>query len=690
MNCSTRLREEEQYHTSFNLTWELLAFVRAHLREGEKLSQVVTLTGTPINAQASTCEQYIREVWPILGLGLLVFIEDLCDQHFRHRGLSQVSMVRDFVRGGSFVNIEIKIKSDRTVINVDGPLESQMEVTEILAWLTAAVRSSTPLSLSSSEASLTFEDYGSWPERAFFRLQPKPLNSIRNGSRLCWHPLFEHSVIAVQFPYAPRTQGVGVELSPFLMATLAGIRTAVEFRGGLILRGLSTALIPLGLRYGEDAIQWHLATTNTTDDAIINGLLDEIEGIGYYRYYRVQDVQQLWAKKAYLGWCSFAMVRLGTQEAEYQDVTWSDPSKVRRHIEFSGFSLSLGSSGLGFGGPTGTANFVIPRAQRTHFMDVGNQLKDRLKYSIARPVIVYDTSDQRGWMIPIVCLILYMLHLRVGKLPKPPEASQDGLAPIPYSRADKEAAQEAYEILIKYMEPHSVSTLGNSEKRNDTLALFYIALDIFFGKSKELSTTSLESQTSDISGFELMDAVFAESPFRYNSRRIQRNSGGWAQFGDTVGILFCKGIGDAIIPGAGANKLCRPWSSVPAGFDYLGAYVPCVIDVLNRQGQHKGSERLRERIGYDLYATCHHAGDARCSHLQTYNQIADPPNDKKKRNLRRTKHEALPFADDSLSPQGAIILGKRTTLVKSRPGTLAGLNLPFWPRRSRTKPATDP
>ena len=280
MSCSTQiLKNEEQYLTSFDLTWEVLAFVQDHLGEAEKLSQIITLTGTPINAQASTCEQYIRELWPILGLRLLVFIEDLCDQHFRHRGLSQVSRVRYFWNGGSSVRIEIKIKSDGTVINVDGPLESQIEVIEILAWLTAAIRSSTPASLSSSEARLTFEDYGSRPERAFFKLQPKPLDPIRKGSQMCWYPLFEHSVIAVQFPYAQRTQGIGVELSPFLMATLAGIRTAVEFRGGLILRGLSTALIPLRMREGEDAIQWHLATTNTSDDAIIAGLLDEVEGI---------------------------------------------------------------------------------------------------------------------------------------------------------------------------------------------------------------------------------------------------------------------------------------------------------------------------------------------------------------------------------------------------------------------------
>ena len=221
--------------------------------------------------------------------------------------------------GSTSAVVEIRFKSDKTIVMVQGPLECQVKVTEILAWLTAAVRPSTVPSLSNSEAGLTFENYKSDSTIAFFKLQPKPIDAIRDGHQMCWHPLFERSVIAVQISYAERTQGIGVELSPSLMATLAGIRTAVEFRGRLILRELCTALIPLEETEGGDAIQWHLATTNTSDDAIATELfgdLDEIEGID--EYYKVQDLQQLWGKKAYLGWCSVATARLGTQEARYQ------------------------------------------------------------------------------------------------------------------------------------------------------------------------------------------------------------------------------------------------------------------------------------------------------------------------------------------------------------------------------------
>ena len=105
-----------------------------------------------------------------------------------------------------------------------------------------------------------------------------------------------YSVNAVQFPYAKRTQGIGLERSPFVMVTMAGILTAVKFRGGLVLKGLSTCLVPLEETEDGDAIQWHLATANTIHDAFHPELYDGID-----EYYQVQDLQQLWEKKACLG-----------------------------------------------------------------------------------------------------------------------------------------------------------------------------------------------------------------------------------------------------------------------------------------------------------------------------------------------------------------------------------------------------
>lgn len=62
---------------------------------------------------------------------------------------------------------------------------------------------------------------------------------------MCWYLLFVNAVLAIQFPIAERTHGYDIKLSPFLMARLAGIIMLVYFLGRYILKGLSTALIPI-------------------------------------------------------------------------------------------------------------------------------------------------------------------------------------------------------------------------------------------------------------------------------------------------------------------------------------------------------------------------------------------------------------------------------------------------------------
>lgn len=87
------------------------------------------------------------------------------------------------------------------------------------------------------------------------------------------------------------------------MARLAGIIMPVDFLGGYILKGLSTALIPMEEFEGDGAIQWHFLLTESTEDVI-----------------KVKDVQTLMERKAYLGWCKVAKVLLGTDESNTVDV----------------------------------------------------------------------------------------------------------------------------------------------------------------------------------------------------------------------------------------------------------------------------------------------------------------------------------------------------------------------------------
>lgn len=85
-----------------------------------------------------------------------------------------------------------------------------------------------------------------------FRTEPLP-----EGEDSCWYPLFVNPVIAQGFPTAPRKHHeAGLEIPIEMMMALGGARYAVDFEGGLLLKGLSSMFVPTK-RY-EESIQWHL------------------------------------------------------------------------------------------------------------------------------------------------------------------------------------------------------------------------------------------------------------------------------------------------------------------------------------------------------------------------------------------------------------------------------------------------
>jgi len=77
---STRIREEIVAHTLptldiYNINcealWEILQYCELELSGSHNLCKSLTLTGTTIQAQVVSCEDYVRMVWKSTGLKLL-------------------------------------------------------------------------------------------------------------------------------------------------------------------------------------------------------------------------------------------------------------------------------------------------------------------------------------------------------------------------------------------------------------------------------------------------------------------------------------------------------------------------------------------------------------------------------------------------------------------------------------------
>jgi hypothetical protein len=70
----------------FRVSWGLLDFIDKELQEGQSLTSVLTISGSPQNAYATSCENYLKTFWPGVGQNILVVIDDawstkgrLCD-----------------------------------------------------------------------------------------------------------------------------------------------------------------------------------------------------------------------------------------------------------------------------------------------------------------------------------------------------------------------------------------------------------------------------------------------------------------------------------------------------------------------------------------------------------------------------------------------------------------------------------
>ena len=442
-----------------------------------------------------------------------------------------------------------------------GLASAHADIAETIAWLTAGVRSSSFEQLCLSRSSIESEI--SLNNSASFTVKAEQLELIKDDT-MCWFSLFPYASLAVQYPVAERLMGVGLELSMRLMLILAGIIMAINHKDGLVLRGLSTILLPSQEVEADKSIQWHLFVSESPNGSESMEFLGGDEELNFFK---VKDVTRLLScEKAYLGWCRSANVLLGTRNSSLDEVGWSQKISGHRMIEFSGFSIGLASGGMGFGGPSANLNFGIARRSRTRYMDIEQELGDRLKFSIVKPCLLYDTSTQRGWLVPTACVLLHMMQLRLRELSKMengPDAVKKDLDRMPYSDLVDESGLSAFKILSENLHENSKTSLGSAEIWRESLARLFIVLDKTSKDSTDLRDKPSAQEELQIYGFELLDVVTAESPFRFNHRVIKKQSSGWGTIARHVGqVLFCSGLGDVLVPGEGSNKLCTVSSSL--------------------------------------------------------------------------------------------------------------------------------
>ncbi len=155
-------------------------------------------------------------------------------------------------------------------------------------------------------------------------------------------------------------------------------------------------------------------------------------------------------------------------------------------------------------------------------------------------------------------------------------------------------------------------------------------------------------------GFAFMDIVKGQNNLRPRVATLKSSGKGWVDFARTIRAvtLIGKGFGDIFRPSStGSNKLCKRWSSVPKGKDYLVARTSTLKQICREDGDMDSRPmELAHGIYWHgsetLFASCnctHGSVSSGCDRVQVLQESSLGP-----------KRYPQPFH----CPDGAVVFGR--------------------------------
>lgn len=225
------------------LDWDPRQFLReqyGHLPAKASLVDVIVLSGSNGDACADTCGAYVRRVWPMSGQDLLMTLQ-------------KAIIAEDCSSLASPHGTKVFLDGTRTFIDIHGDPLHLLETAEASIWLSTSCRAAAKDCVQNVRTSI-LRDH---PERPSITITNQITDDDSSSSAVCWHGMFRNPVIAEAYPIPGRDVGErGLELSVELMLSLACAFWAVTYNGSLVLKGVSTMLVPT-LKMGESVV-WHL------------------------------------------------------------------------------------------------------------------------------------------------------------------------------------------------------------------------------------------------------------------------------------------------------------------------------------------------------------------------------------------------------------------------------------------------
>lgn len=284
---------------SLCLPWQPREFMRQQFENPDVvvlLGDVITISGSSVNAFASTCEIYILQTWPKHG----PFVLGLVELAIRSTQITLQEITDSF-------SLRIFIYADCITIDTVGDPFFLAETAEIMVWLSIACRESAARD-EISIGRMALQQVSDYRTDVSFVGNLALEDATTSGDEgmstaTCWHGMFRNPIIAHGYPIPSRkSQEQGLELSIDLMLTLAQVFYGVVYCDFLMLKGFSTLLTPT--RKENGSVTWHFNFSKTGARQSYN------DGLQHSRLHTLDDAVFDGARH-FVGWSGSAEFLIG-------------------------------------------------------------------------------------------------------------------------------------------------------------------------------------------------------------------------------------------------------------------------------------------------------------------------------------------------------------------------------------------
>jgi hypothetical protein len=617
-------RADGYFDITYELTWELPSYLKKFFPVKQPLGSILTLTGGTVDAYGSSCKDYLEKIFPDIGAGVVNCLDEMlldseagrllytdsrkCSTDMRSAELNQeypsvcmpeTSNIRYL--SWRYRNVPESSVSDLAAISpgtciVNANYTAHIQVSLVLSWLCAAMRSSNHDGLSNSSVTIDGEKTG---KRRTISINLVPLETVKqNGS--CWHGLFPRGVIAKNFPIPLRSDGEGLEIPFADLALVSGCLGLSEYKNGLVVDGLNSILIPRKRLSKDDAFQWHFESKIREGVRIPYTLdvLDIVDMMPWTNGGHPVVPDDLLNKRCFLAWAERSTIMIGT-ENHFNSTTIAES-----HASDAPSMKYVRAYGLNFGGNVSHVAFgatvnLIPTAMPAYIQrSIGNGISDILTSESNRNsnqfVLVYDTGARIGWYLPQSCVVLHMAHyyLSEQKLDLIDDENQEISLEFTGQDGNTDGGASAASILYKNLGHKTrrrpvpnlarVPSTGSSSTPTTTIQDFspfrssveriWYLLDTVGSNLKMNRAEYLkcaENAPNSIYGVDFKELLVTKSSANVDSiRYIKDFDEPWSYLtNDQSTVIFCKNFGQAIEPAS--EGLCYMWSKVPEKKNFL-------------------------------------------------------------------------------------------------------------------------